>query len=416
MNDFDQTHLRNIKTKFQAKTGVELAPRRGRPVRIAALLAAALVCCLSLTAAAYRAFSTLDGDALTLYSVYHGEGIVTVHVENRSDKVLDFQPVLKLTQWNTSEELTPHGSVTFEDTRIEPHSTGVMTIDLSGAYDVAALEVPLADDHYYLTLTNDNFIFGQDWMCSVDFCEHLPIELPEPGSPEALAVDGIDEALRPYFLADSPTDPAKRAALESEYLETLEDLLDEAGVDIVPSICPSMLVGPAPEETGSVPRLLVADPEETVIFDSSFPAERQRELIGLNYHSHDWQFKRLAGKGEGALVLKAGLPLKKYQDAVAPLPLFYIFTYEKSAIGPDSHAYIRGRLLSFGELEQYKVYETEDYVCYEVSPLFYDDPLEYAASYAAWDTSVRWDEAAEARVRAIYDYYKENLPDLLYFK
>lgn len=416
MNDFNQTHLRNIKTKFQSKTGVALVPRWGRPVRMVPLLAAVLVCCLSLTAAAYRAFSYLDGDALTLYSVYHGEGIVTVHVENRSDKVLDFQPLLKLTQWNTSEELPPNGSVAFEDTRIEPHSTGVMTIDLSGAYDVAALEVPLTDDHYYLTLTNDNFIFGQDWMCSVDFGEHLPVELPDPETPEARAVEGIDEALLPYFLADTAANPAKRAALESEYLKTLEDFLNKANVDIVPALCPSLTVGPAPEETAPVPRLSVSAPEEGVIFDGSIPADRQRELIGLNYHSHDWQFKRLAGKGEGALVLKAGLPHRKYEDSTVSLPLFYIFTYEKSAIGPDSHAYIRGRLLSFGELEQYKVYESEDYVCYEVSPLFYSDLMEYAAGYAAWDTSVRWDEAAEARVRAIYDYYKENLPDLLYFK
>ena len=416
MNDFNHSHLHNIKTRFQEKTGVAPAPRRTGRVRMTALLAAALVCCLSLTAVAYRAFSYLEGDALTLYSVYHGEGIVTVHVENRSDKVLNFQPVLKLTQWNTSEELLPHGSVAFKGTQIEPHSTGVMTIDLSGAYDMAALEVPLADDHYYLTLTNDNFIFGQDWMCSVDFGEHLPVELPDPETPEARAVEGIDEALLPYFLADTAANPAKRAALESEYLKTLEDFLNKANVDIVPALCPSLTVGPAPEETAPVPRLSVSAPEEGVIFDGSIPADRQRELIGLNYHSHDWQFKRLAGKGEGALVLKAGLPHRKYEDSTVSLPLFYIFTYEKSAIGPDSHAYIRGRLLSFGELEQYKVYESEDYVCYEVSPLFYSDLMEYAAGYAAWDTSVRWDETAEARVRAIYDYYKENLPDLLYFK
>ena len=45
-----------------------------------------------------------------------------------------------------------------------------MTINLSLAYDIQLLETPLENgDHYYLVLTNNGFLLGQDWHCSVNF-------------------------------------------------------------------------------------------------------------------------------------------------------------------------------------------------------------------------------------------------------
>ena len=60
-----------------------------------------------------------------------------------------------------------------------------MTIDLSAAYDFSVLEQPLVDDHYYFVLTNNNFLFGQDWMCSIEFTEPIitPIQEPTPINP-----------------------------------------------------------------------------------------------------------------------------------------------------------------------------------------------------------------------------------------
>ena len=98
MTTFNQNNLKHIRELFQSGTGVELPSRRRvrRPARTAALLAAALILCLTATAFACGLFSSLAGDELGLSATYEGEGIISILVENRSDKDLRFQPVLKL--------------------------------------------------------------------------------------------------------------------------------------------------------------------------------------------------------------------------------------------------------------------------------------------------------------------------------
>ena len=57
------------------------------------------------------------------------------------------------------------GKVSFSNTEIPANSSGTMVIDLSDAYDISLLETPISDDDlYYLMLTNNNFLFGQDSM------------------------------------------------------------------------------------------------------------------------------------------------------------------------------------------------------------------------------------------------------------
>ncbi len=139
------------------------------------------VCCLlivvpSAVIAKETIFSSLKEDELGLSSVYEGSGVVSVHVENRSEKDLEFEPQPKLIQWTTGEEVERISeTVIFENTRFAAYSEGVMTIDLSQAYDIAELEKPLSEDWYYFILTNENFLFGQDWMCSVDFVKTADI-------------------------------------------------------------------------------------------------------------------------------------------------------------------------------------------------------------------------------------------------
>ena len=81
-------------------------------------------------------------------------------------------------RWSTSEEVKPlSGKVSFSNTEIPANSSGTMVIDLSDAYDISLLETPISDDDwYYLVLTNNNFLFGQDWMCTVEFAESVPNE------------------------------------------------------------------------------------------------------------------------------------------------------------------------------------------------------------------------------------------------
>lgn len=141
------------------------------------VLKAAAVCALLLVlpAASVLAvdyFSTLKGDELAFGRVeYRGNGIVAIQVRNNSDKVLEFQEDVKLGIFYANEEIpqTEGGSVKMEGNVIAPHSSSELIVDLSGAYDMEIANRPLTDDWYYLVLTNDHFVFGQDWRCMVDF-------------------------------------------------------------------------------------------------------------------------------------------------------------------------------------------------------------------------------------------------------
>ena len=185
MNSFRKSNLQNITNIFEAKTGVELesAPVWRYPIKKYVVIAAVLVCSFTMTAFAASLFSSLSGDDLSLSSTYEGNGIVSIQVENKSDKDLNFQKQLKLMRWSTSEEIAPlSDNIIFENTEIKANTSGTMTIDLSAAYDFSVLEQPLVDDHYYFVLTNNNFLFGQDWMCSIEFTEPIitPIQEPTP--------------------------------------------------------------------------------------------------------------------------------------------------------------------------------------------------------------------------------------------
>ena len=147
MSSFSKTNLQNIKDIFEEKTGVELVFRRRRPIGASVLVVAVMVCCLTMTAFAVSLFSSLDGDDLSLSATYEGNGLVSIQVENRSNKNLSFQPQLRLMQWSTAEEIVPtSGETVFNGTEFEAHTSGVMTVDLSQAYNMDVLEQPLTDD------------------------------------------------------------------------------------------------------------------------------------------------------------------------------------------------------------------------------------------------------------------------------
>lgn len=208
MNSFRKSNLQNIKNIFEKKTGVELenAPVWRYPIKKYVVIAAVLVCSFTMTAFAASLFSSLSGDDLSLSSTYEGNGIVSIQVENKSDKDLNFQKQLKLMRWSTSEEIAPlSDNIIFENTEIKANTSGTMTIDLSAAYDFSVLEQPLVDDHYYFVLTNNNFLFGQDWMCSIEFTEPIitPIQDPTPINPveaDKVSVSKVAEKLQHYLI------------------------------------------------------------------------------------------------------------------------------------------------------------------------------------------------------------------------
>lgn len=174
MKKYSRENLRAIQTIVQEKTGAVILPG-GKPaehkIRQMALLAGSLLCLVSLSAFAYAKFSDLNGDMAGFVAAYQGDGRFKIVIINDSDKELELQDKVKVMQWSTSEEVEgDSGKIRMSGLTIAPHSQGVVSIDISEGYDVEAMEENLQEkDWYYFVLTNNNFVFGQDWMCSFDF-------------------------------------------------------------------------------------------------------------------------------------------------------------------------------------------------------------------------------------------------------
>lgn len=406
MNKFQPENLIHIKERFQKETGVQLNTKKSyRPYQKTILLFAALLLCSAcLTAFGFQLFSGLTGDDLSLTAAYQGNGIITIQVENKSDKDLHFQPKLKLMKWNSGEEIPPHSKdITFTNPEIPAYGQGTMTIDLSAAYDVALLEQPLIDDSYYLVLTNNNFIFGQDWMCSIAFAENIyTTQPPTVSSPiETVVLEKIPESLHFYFTADS-TNPDARRKLDAAYAEAYGKLFADIDGNIVPSVSP-LLPGNKMNTSAPYPHIKEG-------------AKEYDQLISLRWYTNDSRFKLLATEGEYALVISANLPLAKYQDAFTDLPLFFLLTYEKDAISSQDYAFIYGQIIPFEQLAPYEVYADDTYVCYEISPFLYTDLSDYLADFAAAHTEINLNETTAQQAKDTYQYYREHLPDLIYFR
>lgn len=407
MRSFSEENYRNIQNLFTEKTGVPLRKRHAARIVPFALAAAAIAAILTVTALAVDLFSPLAGDDLALGAVYEGNGIVSVQVENRSDKELKFQEQMRLMRWETGEELAPKSgaSVRFTNTAFAPHAEGVMTLDLSDAYDLSALDEGLSQGGYYLVLTNSNFVFGQDWMCFIhaaapeetgETAEAAPEETPEPAAPAAPAetdaelASRVEETLRPYFAM--PGDAAQRRAHNAEYYAVCAELLAPLG---------ERVARPAPSD------LVIGDAEEGVIFDSAAPADAQHLLTGENYTTLDAYGLPVGGApGEEALVLSALVAQRAGDmDGGAPIPVVYLFTYFREDVENADYLFVHGQLVPLAEIEDRRVYEDERYVCYELSAYFYTDVQTHAETLCAERGDVCWDDAARRRVQNIYDYY-----------
>ena len=355
MRSFSEENYRNIQSLFTEKTGVPLRKRRVARAAPFVLAAAVLAALLTVTALAADLFSPLAGDDLALGAVYEGDGIVSVHVENRSDKELKFQKQLRLLRWDTSEEIAPKrgAAVRFANTAFAPHTEGVMTLDLSRAYDLAALDEPLAQGGYYLVLTNSNFVFGQDWIC--------------------------------FIHAAAPEETGETAEATAELLAPLG----------------TRVARPAPSD------LVIGDAEEGVIFDPAAPADAQHLLTGENYTTLDAYGLPVGGApGEEALVLSALVAQREGDtDGGAPIPVVYLFTYFREDVENADHLFVHGRLVPLSEVEDRRVYEDERYVCYELSEYFYTDVQTHAETLCEQRGDVCWNDAARQRVQKIYDYY-----------
>lgn len=188
MKKYRKENLENIQAIFEEKTGVRLT-RSSRHPRFGAgkgfIAVTALLCILGLSAFAYSKFSSLDDGWLVLRSRYLGRGAFEILVTNESDKELKLQEKVKLMQWSTAREVPGNAKkIKMEGGVIGARSEEVLRIDLSEGYDIALLEQGLPQgDWYYLVLTNNDFAFGQDWMCDIDFDENAMPEQIVYGNP-----------------------------------------------------------------------------------------------------------------------------------------------------------------------------------------------------------------------------------------
>lgn len=404
MSRMTKKNLQSIKNRFSEKTGTALPEAQALPpVRKLAVLAAALAAFLVLTAFAWPMFSSLDGDELSLQGTYEGAGIVTVRVENRSDKKLRFQKQAKLMRWVNAEEVPGlGGEVKFENTEFEPHSDGSMYLDLSEAYDVQALEQSKTNDEwFYLVLTNNNFLFGQDWMCSIRFS--LPEENPEnPVTAESIAVEPeilaeIREELRFYF-EESYSDTLM-AFNEANFLyqQKIKEVLARFDGKIVPSLSPRILVG-GPTEFLQPEPVLKPDPEE----GSDLKTEVQ-------WRYTDGFGRMVAAKDEKAWLLSVLLPSRSGQtDGTVPLPVCFLFVYDAREAQPENYAFIYGRLCSFAELEACLVLRDEHYAIYDAAGLFCREPDAYLDAFLAANPDVSRDGEIREMVHKVWDRYKDR--------
>lgn len=167
---FQRKNMENIKNIVQAEIGVSFQNEKFTGRRFV-VMACCVLCLGMLCAFAYYKFSGLNGDEAVFAAVYQGDGVYDILVVNTSNHKLKLQNKVKVMQWSTGE-LVPGdtGKIVMDNPVINPNSQGVIRIDISEGYDVETMKKDLAEgDGYYFVLTNNDFAFGQDWMCFFDF-------------------------------------------------------------------------------------------------------------------------------------------------------------------------------------------------------------------------------------------------------
>lgn len=174
MEKCNKKNKNHIKSIIQNKTGVHLVETstpNTYAVRKYAIVACCLLCFLSLSAFTYYKFNSLSGDDLALTSVYQGDGKYEIIITNLSDHELKLQKHIQVMQWSTGEPVDGNPDcIRVECSTIQPKSTGVVKVDISEGYNIESMKENMKEgDWYYFILTNSNFAFGQDWMCSFGF-------------------------------------------------------------------------------------------------------------------------------------------------------------------------------------------------------------------------------------------------------
>lgn len=422
MSRFKKENLKHIQAIFEEKTGADLNPahryRGRRPVRTTLVFAAVLLFATLMLGFSNKLFTPLDADELSLLGTYEGNGVVSVYVENKSDKPLRFQEKTKLMRWVGSQEVESlGGKVIFENTEFPGHSSGTMTMDISAAYDVKALEESNTNEEwFYFILTNHDFLFGHDWMCSVTFGQEKETPLEEPpvytGDTTAENIEEIEEELRFYF-EETYTDLMAFNGANFQYQQKVQEVLTRFEGTVVPALSPLIMVGGPSEFLDPEPEM--GKPPADVIFDDTILAEQQYLLTWSDWTYTDAYGRMVASADEKAWSQVAVLPQREGEtDGGVTLPLIFLFVYDAELAKEENYAFVYGQLHSFATLEDYKVLADEHYAVYDFTDLIYTDVDAYLDYFLTTRTDVYCDDQIRQRVHNIYDFYqdKENIRNM----
>jgi len=370
-----------------------------------AVLLAAVLLALGLMACAQVLFNSISGDDLSLEASYMGKGVVEINVENKSGKVLNFQPALKLMRWSDGTEIPAYGKVRFANTEIAQNSTGVLTVDLSAAYDMAELEKPLSDDWYYFVLTNHSFAFGQNWMCTVRFSETeaavppvYPVQ-PSPAEADPVLIQKVETGLQSFFESSILADKERRAEVTAAYFTRCMEIIRESGKNVIRPVSPS-------------PAFLLDAPPEGTVLDRNLPEKMQCQLIEQRTASIDSYAVPVGASPEDtACIFSAAVPQTEDDLSSADgttLPVTYVMVYDSAqARQPDAYAFIRGQLIPLSELQSEVVYEDDQYTAFNVTGCFFTDLDTQVAAFLQWRTDLFFNDDVEERIQNVYAYLQD---------
>lgn len=346
-------------------------------------IAAVLITALSLCAFTYGYFSTLASDNMVLTATYAGEGIVLAHVENQSSRDLKLEPVVRLLYYSDRDPVTTteHEPV-ITGLTIPANSKQTVRIDLRNAYDLDELEHTY-NDFILLQLTNKGFAPGQKWTCIVSFRQESSDYVPQyVTTGDTVRAEGVLPSLTAYFENFTP-DVFARWADVPTYLELVEAELAQVDGNIVEPVDP----------------WYYWDLEEfdTLVQSSCF--DGYNKLLGrtdMEKIKHISIFVPRLLDGEKL-------------DGTQEIPIFYFWIFPRDRIeSPDNYAFIRGNLLTFREMEDYKVYEDDTYVFYEMHHLVYSDLRNYVEEMIIQNDSIYFDEEIWKRIEYFYNTYNNR--------
>ena len=346
-------------------------------------IAAVLITALSLCAFTYGYFSTLAGDNMVLTATYAGEGIVLAHVENQSSRDLKLEPVVRLLYYSDRDPVATTGhEPVITGLTIPANSKQTVRIDLRNAYNLDELEHTY-NDFILLQLTNKGFAPGQKWTCIVSFRQESSDYVPQyVTTGDTVRAEGVLPSLTAYFENFTP-DVFARWADVPTYLELVEAELAQVDGNIVEPVDP----------------WYYWDLEEfdTLVQSSCFDG-----------------YNKLLGRTDMEKIKHISISVPRLLDGekldgTQEIPIFYFWIFPRDSIeSPDNYAFIRGNLLTFREMEDYKVYEDDTYVFYEMHHLVYSDLRNYVEEMIIQNDSIYFDEEIWKRIEYFYNAYNNR--------